>query len=189
MIFLSASIPSPDIHSPYFQTADLVAIRDAVRALARVVLPKCPLVFGGHPTVTPLLRYVMYKLPDAANRNILLYQSAFFQDGFLEDNQHFGNVVTVASNTNRKFSLLDMRERMIKSHSFAAGVFIGGMGGVEEEYTLFKTHHPNAGILPIASTGAAARRIFHGIGPKPDPKLQYDYIYQSMFKSVLSNYL
>ncbi len=36
--------------------------------------------------------------------------------------------------------------------------FIGGMEGVEEEYKMFIRKHPHAIILPIASTGAAAKK-------------------------------
>jgi hypothetical protein len=38
-IFLSASIPLPERDPQYLGTADIIAIRDAVRALATVVYP------------------------------------------------------------------------------------------------------------------------------------------------------
>ena len=39
-IFLSASIPLPERDAKYFESADIVAIRDAIIALTTVVLPK-----------------------------------------------------------------------------------------------------------------------------------------------------
>ena len=57
-IFLSASIPLPERDPIFYQTADFIAIRDAVRALATIVIPKAHLVWGGHPAITPLIRYV-----------------------------------------------------------------------------------------------------------------------------------
>ena len=55
-IFLSASIPLADRDPKYFDTADNTAIRDAVIALARIVLPKAELVWGGHLSITPLIK-------------------------------------------------------------------------------------------------------------------------------------
>ena len=60
-IFLSASIPFPERDRKFYDTADIVAIRDAVRALATVVIPRAHLVWGGHPSITPLIRFVLEK--------------------------------------------------------------------------------------------------------------------------------
>ena len=47
-IFLSASVPLPSRNAEYFSTADVLAIRDAVRALTIVVIEEnIQLVFGG----------------------------------------------------------------------------------------------------------------------------------------------
>lgn len=43
--------------------------------------------------------------------------------------------------------------------SFEAGVFIGGMNGVEEECEIFTKLHPNAKVLALGSPGGAAKRI------------------------------
>src|SRR5690606_35061305 len=61
-IFLSASIPLPERDAKYYDTADIVAIRDAVIALTTVVLPHHRIVWGGHPSITPLIYYVMEKI-------------------------------------------------------------------------------------------------------------------------------
>ena len=66
-IFLSASIPLPDRHPKYIETADISAIRDAVNALAKVVIPNAILVWGGHPSITPLIRICLLYTSDAAD--------------------------------------------------------------------------------------------------------------------------
>ena len=43
-IFLSASIPLEERNPKYFETADIIAIRDAVIALTTIVLPRHKLV-------------------------------------------------------------------------------------------------------------------------------------------------
>ena len=56
-IFLSASVPLPLRNAAYFNTADVIAIRDAVRALMLVIIEqKAELVFGGHPAISPMIR-------------------------------------------------------------------------------------------------------------------------------------
>ena len=57
-IFLSASIPVKDRNPKYFTTVDVLAIREAIRALVTVVLPKTILVWGGHPAIIPIIRTV-----------------------------------------------------------------------------------------------------------------------------------
>ena len=61
-IFLSASVPLPDRDPKYIETADIIAIRDAVIALVTVALPNHRIIWGGHPSITPLIYYVMDKL-------------------------------------------------------------------------------------------------------------------------------
>jgi hypothetical protein len=61
-IFLSASIPLPERHPKYYETADLIAIRDAVIALASIALPNHRIIWGGHPSITPLIYYVIERM-------------------------------------------------------------------------------------------------------------------------------
>jgi len=46
-----------------------------------------------------------------------------------------------------------------KSHAFSAAVFIGGMEGVEREFSIFRTFHPQTPAFPIASTGSACEKL------------------------------
>lgn len=187
MIFLSASIPCQERHKKYIETADVIAIRDAVRALATVVIPKSHLVWGGHPAITPLIHYVMRKMNSDLKEHITLYQSNWFKDSFPKDNLFFENVIITPENSDLKTSLLDMRNAMIKDHLYKAGIFIGGMEGVEEEFLLFRELHPNALLLPIASTGAAAKIVYNEYMNNPDSRLLNDYAYMALFKSLLKD--
>ncbi len=185
MIFLSASVPDPKRKADYYRTADIIAIRDAVRALATVVLPSTQLVWGGHPAITPLIRYVMQTMRANVQEQVTLYQSLFFKHVFPEDNQYIERRILTENLGDRDSSLANMRHRMMAENKFEAAIFIGGMEGVEDEFQLFREWYPKARILPVASTGAAARLIYNDLQPRPDERLQTEYAYMALFKSLL----
>ena len=185
-IFLSASIPLPERDEKYIGTADIIAIRDAVIALTTVVLPHHRLIWGGHPSITPLVYYVMNKLHLNIQEHITLYQSRFFEKSFPKDNDEFKNIVfTDIIDDDIEKSLLHMRNKMLDESEFYAGIFIGGMEGVEEEYDMFIEKHPKALVLPIASTGAAAKKIYDERFTDKNERLVKDYAYMSLFQKYL----
>ena len=118
-IFLSASIPLPERHPKYYETADISAIRDAVIALSSIALTEHRIIWGGHPSITPLIYYVIekmlinkldredwdlpmnekektlidIKLKGKIQDHVTLYQSLFFKDDFPPENDKFQNVV------------------------------------------------------------------------------------------------
>lgn len=187
-IFLSASIPLPERDEKYIGTADIIAIRDAVIALTTVVLPHHRLIWGGHPSITPLIYYVMERLNLNIQEHMTLYQSRFFEKHFPEDNNKFENIVfTDVIDNDREKSLLYMRHTMLDDSKFSAGIFIGGMEGVEEEYDMFIKKHPKALALPIASTGAAAKKIYDERFTDKNERLVKDYAYMSLFQKYLIN--
>lgn len=187
-IFLSASIPLPERDEKYIGTADIIAIRDAVIALTTVVLPHHRLIWGGHPSITPLIYYVMERLNLNIQEHITLYQSRFFEKYFPEDDNKFENIVfTDVVDNDREKSLLYMRHKMLDESEFSAGIFIGGMEGVEEEYDMFIEKHPKALALPIASTGAAAKKIYDERFTDKNERLVKDYAYMSLFQKYLIN--
>jgi SLOG cluster3 family len=188
-IFLSASIPYPERDKKYYDTADILAIRDAVRALATVVIPKAHLIWGGHPSITPMIRFVMDRMNVNVKEHVTLYQSLFFEDSFPEDNFAFEDVVLTAKADNLKESIEIMRKRLIEENDFKVGIFIGGMEGIEDEFKLFSNAHSNAIILPIASTGAAAKIIFDKSKQKFNSRLLDDYAYMALFRDFLSEYI
>lgn len=155
---------------------------------ATVVIPKCTLIWGGHPAITPLIRYVMGKMDTNLKEHVTIYQSDFFRKFFPEDNGFFENIEITPINKDRDSSLLDMRNAMM-SNNFKVGIFIGGMEGVEDEFSMFREMHPNALVLPVASTGAAAKIIYDSFIVRPDERLMNDYAYMSLFRDLLKQYL
>lgn len=187
--FLSASVPDGRAGGRWHRTADVIAIRDAVRALVTVVLPSGLLVWGGHPAITPLVRVVGESLGLTSGEHLRLYQSRYFQDQLPGDNLAFERVELVdaagAGSRRRASSLRAMRLAMLSSERFVAGVFIGGMDGVEREYVMFRKMHPNSLALPIASTGGAALELFERDSSQYPLELRDDVAYASLFRRRL----
>ena len=157
-IFLSVSVPLPHRHPKYLEAADVAAIHDGIRAVVNVVLPRGQIVFGGHPAATPLIRLLLRGMTPNERRHVILYQSLFFKTQFPSEVSEFEEVRLIdAVDGNLDGSLAKMRGTMIGARNFDAGVFVGGMEGVEAEYDIFRRLHPNKPAYPVASTGAAAR--------------------------------
>lgn len=186
-IFLSASIPLPERDPVYIETADIIAIRDAVIALTTVVLPYHRIVWGGHPSITPLIYYVLYKLKLKVQGHVTLYQSEFFRVRFPPDNNKFENVIVTENLGDVPRSIKRMRERMFSENKFDAAVFIGGMNGIIDEFNMFREYNPKALLLPIASTGAATKIVYETLLPDEfkNERLVRDYGYMSMFQKLL----
>lgn len=201
-IFLSASIPVKERDAKYIKTVDVTSIRDSVLALVEVCLNNdIRIIWSGHPAITPLVYQAINQLTNnndmsdyhSADKSIIqkyvrLFQSDYFRDNYPKDNEFFENIIFTECCEDRSKSLLLLRERMIESEVFFAGVFIGGMDGVEEEYLLFKEKHPKAICLPIASTGAAAEIIFNRNRDNcnfPD-ELCTNYAYNALFYKYLA---
>src|SRR5450631_805214 len=134
-VFLSASVPDPRRNPKYFRAGDAAVIGEAVVSLLAVVLPKTKLVFGGHPAITPMVKFVADKL--GAFDKVRMFQSKYFRDRYVNDLELFGYVETEAVPRDREASLIAMRTQMIQSEDFTAAFFIGGMEGVEQEAQLF----------------------------------------------------
>jgi hypothetical protein len=177
-IFLSASVPDLKRGPEYAATADTVAITAAVSALVYVTLGRRLLVWGGHPAITPMIWVVAEDIDVNYGKWVKLYQSRHFQDEFPEDNERFQNVTyTDDVERNREKSLRKLRERMFSEHAFKAAVFIGGMGGILEEFQLFKRLQPNATVVPIASTGGATLEVAKLLSNlEPDLFTDLDYV-------------
>jgi hypothetical protein len=187
-IFLSASIPVKEKDKKYIDTADVIAIRDAVIALATTVIPHHRLVWGGHPSITPLINYVMKRLKVDVQQHVKLYQSKFYEHLFPDDNNEFENIVFTKKLEKPEESIKLMRHEMFSKNEFAAAVFIGGMDGVEDEFKMFTKYHPHAVLLPLASTGAAAASVYQNLPDEyRNKRLLNDYAYSLLFKELLIN--
>ena len=186
-IFLSASVPDPERHPRYFEAADFVAIREAVRALAALVLPRARLVWGGHPAITPIIRAVAEAVDLDVQEHVVLYQSDFFREQFPEDNRAFARIEVTERLATRDESLRLMRDEMLGAYPFSTALFIGGMEGVEDEAELFLQRHPDAAFVPVATTGAAARILYdrHARSLRLSEELATQYAYGALFRNLV----
>lgn len=188
-IFLSASVPLPSRNRVYFDTADIIAIRDAIRALTIVIIEQqVQLVFGGHPAITPMIRRQVAQTGAPVGETVVMFQSQYFERIFPKDNAAFERVELVDAIPNdRHASLARMREAMLAG-PFIGGFFIGGMEGVEEEFAMFLRTQPGSPAFPIASTGAAAARLFDAspVIQRNHPELRDEISYLTLMRHLFA---
>lgn len=176
-IFLSASVPRPGRGS-FHETADPFLIQFAVRELLTVALGRRQIVWGGHPAITPMVWAVCEDLGVKYERAVALYQSRYFLDQFPSENNNFSNLNIVDSVPGDSDQSLERMRREMLSGSFYAGVFIGGMEGVLDEYELFTSLHPDAIALSLYSPGGAARDLAIKLGP-PEDRIDFAILFSS----------
>ena len=177
-VFLSASFPSGE-RGEKFQPYDAAAVADAVAAVVRAIFAMDGrVVFGGHPTITPLVLMVggEFKLKERVD----IFQSKLFEDkitpetkmlidsgiGCLHWTRRCETPVGSWSPALMRKEILDgslalMREEMLNSirRSAVAAVFVGGMEGISEEYEYCKKLLPQVPKIPIAGPGGAAAQL------------------------------
>ena len=185
-VFLSASVPDPD--SPNFiRDADAVAVVSAVRALIFVLLGRKPLIWGGHPSITPMIWSVAENLKTSYTEWVKLYQSNFFEDKFPEQNKKFKNVEFVDRvDGKREESLYNMRVRMFSKNSFSTAIFIGGMEGVLDEARLLSQISPETQLIPILSTRGATQEVleYSKVSEEMLQRLETDVDYVLLFHDL-----
>jgi hypothetical protein len=157
-IFLSASFPSGE-RGERFPTADAAAIADAVTAVVRAVLEaEGRLVFGAHPTISPLVLLVAGE--HRRKEVVEIFQSRHYERLIPDETRRlvelgFGKIHWTEKLDSREESLALMRSEMLE-RPLAAGVFVGGMEGVVDEFALLRERVP---CFLIAAPGGAARRL------------------------------
>lgn len=175
-IFLSAGVPDP-FAKHFMGYGDTAAISALVSALLYVALGRRPIVWGGHPAITPMVWAYAEGLGVDYSKWVTLYQTAFFKEDFPEENERFKNVVvTKAVAKDREGSLEVMRRRMLSENTFDAAIFAGGMRGIFDEYRLVRELATSAKILPIGSTGGAAAVLATEVNAEGDLVNELDYV-------------
>lgn len=183
-IFLSASVPLPERNRAYFETADVFLIREAIRALIEVIIPVGTITFGGHPAITPLVSLYLAGTGHPRER-VTVFQSEFFPRPTGKNALDIADIRYIQSVRGELApSLTLMREVMISSRQFDAAVLIGGMEGVDEEVEIFRECHPGVLVLPVPSTGAAARMIYCSGDGFPEG-IETEISFASMFRRHL----
>lgn len=190
-VFLSASVPNADDGN-----YDYLKIHDIVVTLTYEVIKRGgTLVFGGHPTITPIIQNVMeimgYDRQSGIYPDIRLYQSKYFKEEYqlevklfpeelLHETEIRGENVETGENS-KMASLKYMRTRMIIDDGikFTSAVFLGGKyeitpkdSGIWEEYEMFKMHHKNARCLFFENTGNVPKSLKN----KEKPECEFDSI-------------
>ncbi|CRM48309.1 MULTISPECIES: SLOG domain-containing protein [Pseudomonas] len=178
-IFLSASVP--DIESPFYKKCDPVLIQAALRSFLFSVLGRKHLVFGGHPSISPLILAACEDLGIENQNAVTIFQSKHFSKSFPEDNLQFANFIATPVGENLQASLDIMRNQMFSTYHYDGAVFIGGKEGIVTEYELFKQQCPLATVLALKSPGGAAAEI-KGLAENEDDEL-LDYV--GLFSSGL----
>ena len=161
-VFLSASFPSGE-RGGRFRPFDAAAIADAVTAIVRAVLASGgKLLFGGHPTITPLVLMIGTEL--RVRKAVDVFQSEWFKDQITTETlnlygSEIGSIHWTRRCISRDHSLLEMRRRMFDFVKLDGAVFVGGMEGTIEEYKYVGSVLPRVPRIPIAGPGGAAARL------------------------------
>jgi hypothetical protein len=125
-VFLSASEPYKTRSREYLESQNLANIRAAIRALCAHVLPFQPLVYGGHPAISPLVDGIASRIyhdrlrtdPRAPRPQLLRFVSRRFSTtaaegvALTDTHDRDGNVVP-PNGWSRSMSLLRMRYEML----------------------------------------------------------------------------
>lgn len=156
-IFLSASAPIPG--REYYDSCSPFQIHTAVRTFLTLALGRRHIVFGGHPSITPMVYAACKNFGMEHNNCVTIYQSSFFKDEFPIENQSFADIRLVPAEATVGESVEAMRLKMLTEWNFSAGVFIGGMGGILKEHKTFIEYHPMAVIVPVRAPGGASADI------------------------------
>lgn len=182
-VFLSASVP--DESQPLFSRIPDAAyqIEQAVVSLVRSVFNAGgQLVFGGHPSVTPLVAAIATEYPRTEQTRVSIYQSHAFDRVITDDTKllrdlGFARLTWTEAVDDEEFipgegaasyqcpkSLLQMRETLITIEKPIAMVCIGGMQGVLDEAHLFSKKDQRSvrmasDIYTFTSTGGAAHLL------------------------------
>lgn len=182
-IFLSASVPT--YGREFFDSCHPYQIQIAVRSLLLLALGRQRLVFGGHPSITPMV----YAAGKSFGLNTIecatIYQSAYFEDKFPLENQGFADIRVISEEETLKDSILSMRRRMMEDNEFEVGIFIGGMKGIIDEYEMFREKSPEAQVVAVRAGGGATATLPLTQSDPVIQELEESGDYFSLFNSVL----
>lgn len=179
-IFLSASFPSSQRRDEFPDPADDAEIANAVVSVAKAILgADGVLVFGGHPTITPLMLWIARGMAapptspgEPTGTRVIAYQSRVFANNTSPEMEAFqslegglGRVEWVPAHDNEQArfnkgvldpssvvdSLRDMRRAMLDTTRPVAAVYVGGMKGIFDEFNMATGRDPG----PVSPRGPA----------------------------------
>lgn len=196
-VFVSASIPDP---SKWQGDFDPFGITDAVVAVARVVLRNGgKLVTAAHPTIAPLLLYVGAEQLEEKEQQIVVYQSAVFKSILPEATKRYekdgiGSIIWTdqidaepADPALAPRSLKHMRNQMLTESKPVAAVFIGGMSGIPDEYSLFHRLQPGAPTYAIGRPGGEAQTLVDKSPVRLRRELAESEVYSTVARHIVDD--
>jgi hypothetical protein len=203
-VVLAASYPMRE----YRAQSDSHEIAAAVKALAGAVFQNgWSLVFGGHPTISPLILMIAREY-DRKDR-VIIYQSAYFANHIGPAtrslvSEHYGRMVLIPNvpseppppaeeeldPTKCPRSLTLMRENMMQHPGITAIVLIGGDTGLQEELRLFAQKHKDRPMIPIGRPGGMAQdlvkeRHVPGMHPETERTLKSSRDYMTLCSELM----
>jgi hypothetical protein len=205
-VFLAASYPTRE----FKELADSQEIASAVKALlAATFHAQGKIVFGGHPSISPLV--LMMAREFGRRGSIRIYQSQVF-DGSLSEatlrlrDEGFGEIIStdidfrerplLSVTPNPKDfprSLTIMREEMLSQTNTnpAGAVFVGGDTGLFEEQKLFSKQIPWAPAYAVGAPGGAAKGLAEDMAQQDPTELRWKLAksrnYLSLMRDVIAD--
>ena len=172
VIFLSASVPT---RKPWTDDSQPIEIEEAIISVARAVFArKGRLLFGGHPSVSPLVSAVAGEYypadPARVQRPVVTFQSRLFEESLPDETTElftmgWSDIEWTERRETRELSLALMRDLMLPKPGVPVAAFernelalplamiaIGGMEGIRDEAAVF--------LRRQATWGGPRRRVF-----------------------------
>jgi len=216
-VFLSASVPSPARAEKYSRVPDAqVEIEDAVVNLARAVFAEGGrLVFGGHPSISPLVAMVAaeyravpaWSAGDGLAPRVLIHQlDVFKQKGEIPDattlmerlgqakvQWHQTDPIEAAQKPRPgeppyPASMERMRRGMIEDSTLAAMICIGGMEGVERESELFLDLQRGKPVHLMTRSGGATALLVERYRMRTNVRATDQEVLDAMRETVVPRY-
>lgn len=118
---------------------------------------------------------------------VTIYQSQYFEEKFPLENKEFANFRLIPAEIDAATSVAAMRQCLIEENSFSAGVFIGGMNGIINEYNSFRKYFPEASTTAVRFAGGAAETL----PPSSNKDIEVNHLehsndYLSLFSQALN---
>jgi hypothetical protein len=171
-VMLSASLPkSLEETRRAKELFDLMVV-----LIGGILSSSSTLVFGGHPTVTPLIHRIAKSIGSSTKPQIKLFQLNRFRRQAPEevyDRSVFGEVAWVGLEKGDKgpldLDLAKMRNAMVKASE--AAIFIGGkteafsgrIPGIRDEYNRFIKQHLNGPVYLLGMLDGESLNIIKGL--------------------------
>lgn len=183
-VFISASFPAPDRAPEYFKGANPFRITDAIIAAARAIFGATGgVLFGGHPTISPLIlsvgREFLSDFDEKQRPYVLIFQSELFSEEIPNEtralaNEGIGKIEWVPAVPGDREGSLNRLRAAILQRGPVAGIFIGGMEGVyregdsRSEFYMFRDICKGRPIYPLGTTGGASEILLQKLAEKKE---------------------